>query len=134
MRHEESFEIAVAVGLAHRLWRRYGETSESAAGQVRFEPAGEDRTRVRLAMEAEPETVQKHVREFTRFVQAHQEEESGDGPRDSMGGDLSRAPGESGMPLVGRMDSPGAPGSGIGIGAAMNKFPKESRGADRRRS
>lgn len=104
MRHEQTFEIGVPVATGHRLWRRFSDARETPiGGQVRFEPVGEDRTRVRLAMELEPETVEKTVREFVRYVESQRNEEAGDdGPRDSVGGDLSRAPGSTSMPLVGK--------------------------------
>ena len=77
MRHEQTFEVALPVAIAHRHWRRFGEAKESAGGQVRFEPIGQDRTRVKLVME-EPECVQKTVEDFTRFVEEHRSE---GGPR-----------------------------------------------------
>lgn len=136
MRHERTFEIGVPVGIAHRHWRRFGETSESpSGGQVRFEPVGESRTRVRLALEQEPERVEKTVEDFINFVERHGDAAESAGsergethePTDSEGGELTRKPGESGLPLVGKLASPGPPGSGIAGAAAVDKPAPKKR-------
>lgn len=81
MRHERTFELGVPVSIAHRQWRRFGESTEtSGSGQVRFEPLGDRRTRVRLALEQEPERVEKTVEDFISFVERNAGEEGGARP------------------------------------------------------
>lgn len=84
MRHERTFELGVPVSIAHRQWRRFGESTEAGgSGQVRFEPLGDRRTRVRLALEQEPERVEKTVEDFISFVERNAQEEGGGEARES---------------------------------------------------
>ena len=104
MRQEKTFEVAVPVEVAHRAWRRFGQASESApGGQVRFEPVGKDRTRVRLALEQERERLEKTVEDFISFVE-------GSGGEDA-------AP----------RQSPGASGAGMSDLAGREAFPRRKR-------
>ena len=87
---EREFEIGLPVFLVQQRWREYVGGQGAQGVEIHLDPAGGASTRV--CLRGEGETVDDAALHFRRYLEAH---------------------GEGEVPLVGRMVSPGASGTGI---------------------
>ncbi len=123
------FEVNVPRAVAMQQWQRFRTLFDTTGvGMPEFEEAGACVTRLAFPAGADLASQERIAAEFARFAESDLDPEmppDTSEPTDSMGNVLTKPPRDSGLPLVGRMASPGAPGAGMNDAAGRDQFPRK---------
>ena len=129
MGESRPFQVNVPRAVAEQQWQRFRTLFDTTGvGLPEFEDAGASTTRFAFPAGADLASQERIAAEFARFAESDIDPEmppETSEPTDSMGNVLTKPPRDSGMPLVGRMASPGAPGAGMNDSAGRDEFPRK---------